>query len=354
LAVSTTGSYRRAGNGYFTLGSAALLAGGAFIVHEWSKEGGLLPSLSAAGKGTPQPSAISETKQHAVYIWINVKDTADAKAVAKAAAKLQNVVDDIVPPKEADEDDEILAGVAFGPGFYNRVTKGKGGTENFTHCHRKCPLGEMPSSGGDVFVHAKSHNRGNLFELTKEFLRSLPKDSVASVEDIYGFVYKNGRDMSGFVDGTENPADEEHRAQVGLNTKGGSYLVTQKWIHDFDCIHNTKDKVMEGWVGRTREDSIELKNKPGFSHVARMVGTTVPNQPKPFELVRQSQPYGCLSGEAGLFFIGYAASPANLDFMLDRMVGVSDDGLCDHIMKLTKCVKSTYWYMPGHDEIKAL
>ena len=76
-----------------------------------------------------------------------------------------------------------------------------------------------------MFVHAKSHSRGNLFELTKEFLQSLPKDSIESVEDIYGFVYKNGRDMSGFIDGTENPADDEHRAQVGLNSKGGSYLV---------------------------------------------------------------------------------------------------------------------------------
>ena len=50
-----------------------------------------------------------------------MKDTADCRAVAKAAAKIQKVVDSIVPPKEADEDDEILAGVAFGPDFYNRV-----------------------------------------------------------------------------------------------------------------------------------------------------------------------------------------------------------------------------------------
>ena len=133
-----------------------------------------------------------------------------------------------------------------------------------------------------------------------------------------------------------------------------SVQVTQKWIHDFDTIHCTKDKLMEGWVGRTREDSIELQNKPAFSHVARMVGTTVPEKPKPFEMVRQSQPFGTVSGGAGLFFIGYTASPENLNYMLDRMVGACDDGLCDHIMKLSKCVKSTYWYMPGKKEIDSL
>ena len=125
-------------------------------------------------------------------------------------------------------------------------------------------------------------------------------------------------------------------------------------MHDFDCIHGTKEKVLEGWVGRTLEDSIELKNKPAFSHVARMVGTTTPNQPKPFELVRQSQPYGTVSGDSGLFFIGYAASPDNLNFMLDQMVGASGDGVCDHIMKLTKCKKSTFWYMPSQEELRRL
>ena len=37
------------------------------------------------------------------------------------------------------------------------------------------------------------------------------------------------------------------------------------------------------------------------------------SRPKPFQIVGQSMPYGNLSGEAGLFFIGYASSPANFE-----------------------------------------
>lgn len=75
-------------------------------------------------------------------------------------------------------------------------------------------------------------------------------------------------------------------------------------------------------------------------------------QAKPVEIVRQSMPFGSLSSEAGLFFIGYAASPKNFEFMLDRMVGARDDSNCDDIMRLSKNIKGTYWYFPGADELK--
>ena len=60
---------------------------------------------------------------------------------------------------------------------------------------------EQTVSGGDVFVHAKSNQVSKLFELAQVIMKNLPKDSVASFEDIYSFVYQNGRDLSGFIDG---------------------------------------------------------------------------------------------------------------------------------------------------------
>lgn len=56
-------------------------------------------------------------------------------------------------------------------------------------------------AGGDIFVHAKCNLQSKLFELVQVVLRELPKDSVANFEDVYGWVYKNGRDLSGFIDG---------------------------------------------------------------------------------------------------------------------------------------------------------
>lgn len=77
-------------------------------------------------------------------------------------------------------------------------------------------------------------------------------------------------------------------------------------------------------------------------------------QAKKFKIVRQSQPYGSLSGESGLFFIAFSESPENFEYMLDRMVGKDADGHSDDIMRITQCVKSTYFYFPGVAELNKL
>ena len=73
--------------------------------------------------------------------------------------------------------------------------------KNFNYPHRKGALGDMPSSGGDIFIHAKSDEVSMLFELCQEVMGRLPENSVEKFEDVYSFVYKNGRDLSGFIDG---------------------------------------------------------------------------------------------------------------------------------------------------------
>lgn len=309
--------------------------------------------VHAANLPEAQPSVWSGGKNNALYLWIHLKPNANVKEVAKVAAKLQKYVDQVVDPKTKDEDDEVLAGVGFGPNFYKQV--GGNVKQDFTFAHRKGTLGDMPSSGGDVFFHAKCNTQSKLFELAHLLMRSLPADCVDSAEDIYSFVYKNGRDLSGFIDGTENPADDESRQNVAVEPgTGGSYVITQKWIHQFNVIDNEKDKNMEAWVGRSRPDSMELSRKSITSHVARMTGGNAYNQKKKFEMVRQSMPFGTVTGGAGLFFIGYCASPDNLNFMIDRMVGAGGDGHSDDIMRLTKNVKGTYWYFPGVGELSKL
>ena len=59
----------------------------------------------------------------------------------------------------------------------------------------------MRNIGGDIFIHAKSNSKGNLFQLAHTVLKNLPEGSVDKVEEIYGFVYRGGRDLSGFIDG---------------------------------------------------------------------------------------------------------------------------------------------------------
>ncbi len=63
-------------------------------------------------------------------------------------------------------------------------------------------------------------------------------------------------------------------------------------------------------------------------------------------------PYGSVSGEAGLFFIGYSSTPKTLDWMLDRMAGHTDDRTEDALFNFTRPVTGSYWYSPSKAELE--
>ena len=55
--------------------------------------------------------------------------------------------------------------------------------------------------GGDIFIHAKSSSYSKLYELAQLVMRSFPEGSIEKAQDIYGWTYQEGRDLSGFIDG---------------------------------------------------------------------------------------------------------------------------------------------------------
>lgn len=63
-------------------------------------------------------------------------------------------------------------------------------------------------------------------------------DCIEVKEEIHGFRWVEERDLSGFVDGTENPAGEETRREVAVIKDGvdagGSYVFVQRWEHNLE------------------------------------------------------------------------------------------------------------------------
>ncbi|VDP37448.1 unnamed protein product [Schistosoma curassoni] len=276
----------------------------------------LFVHAACATRFAPQGSVVSETKSHALFLTIHLDPQASPQECLKSIGQIKKYVDAICPPDSRSEEDEILYGVGFGFEFLQKINPNyqSRGINNYEYRERSGNLGKLPKTDGDIFIHAKCHEYGKLFELTQAIINNLPNGSVIKFEDIYGWVYRNGRDLSGFID----------------------------------------DHTKEGWIGRTLKDSIELKNKPITSHVARMVGSADYDAPSKYKIVRQSQPYGTLSGDAGLLFIAYAADTKNFDFMLDRMTGDSEDRKNDDVMRFTKCVTGNYWYFPSVPEFDRL
>jgi putative iron-dependent peroxidase len=168
------------------------------------------------------------------------------------------------------------------------------------------------------------------------------------------FVYRDSRDLTGFIDGTENPPVEEAfdvaLVPDGEAGAGGAFVLAQKWVHDLTKFHATSQHEQEGTIGRTKPDSVELDDKPDTAHIARVV---IEEDGEELELYRRSTPYGRV-GELGLYFLAFSADPSRFTKMLHRMFGLTDDGLHDHLTDFTTPVSGAHYFAPSLDALDGI
>jgi len=307
-----------------------------------------------------QPTVISGTHPVGVFLTIRLSSKADVNKVAHEAARITQIVDDFTQQDKTVALPSVMAGVAFSPDVWEKIVKGNKKltvpSGMIKYKERSGKYGSMPATGGDIFLHVKAESYSLAFETVKHFVEALPPGSVEKVEDWYGFQFQEGRDLSGFLDGTENPNDIKERSNAGVikasddpNHANGSYLIHQRWNHTLKEFHKLTEADQNAVIGRTRVDSAVLSDEksPLTSHVRRMK----PNS-QSVKIVRQSMPYGTYN-DHGLLFIAYSDTPKKFDTLLDRMVG-KDDKHNDAVMSFSKCQSSQYYYVPSVEELKKL
>lgn len=302
-----------------------------------------------------QCNIITGPKIHSLYLWVKLTKEASPSAVAKVAADIDSLIESVTGPCDDPCCDEVVAGVGFGPNFYCQVN-GKT-CKNFNYAYRKAPKGAMPATEGDIFLHAKSNNKGKLFEVAKNYICSFPAESVAEFEDIYGYDYRCSRDLSGFLINQSNRCDQAGMRDVAIECgSGGSYALAMKWVHDAEVVaSNVENKVpLENIMGRDMHTNEELKNKKITCHTARMTGTTEPNPQPLCEVVSQCQPFGSLQSGFGQFYLAYAADPCAHEFLLDQMTGAGIDSHCDDLFQMSTNTKGSYFYFPSVPELSKM
>ncbi|MGC4113639.1 MAG: Dyp-type peroxidase [Myxococcales bacterium] len=213
-----------------------------------------------------------------------------------------------------------------------------------------------PSTPADLFFHLHSDHHDANFALAREIRRALG-DAVTLVEEVHGFKHFGGRDLTGFVDGTENPKGDD-RAPVALvgeeepGFEGGSYVNIQRYVHDLVAWEKVSVQEQEGVIGRTKAEDQELpdETKPKTAHIARVV---IEEDGKELEIVRHSMPYGT-THEAGLFFVAYGKTPENFEKMLTRMMVAERHGHHDHLMRYTRAVTGCQFFVPSAEFLEQL
>ncbi len=213
----------------------------------------------------------------------------------------------------------------------------------------------MPATQGDLFfwIHSDQHDEN--FDVVLAIQSALQNVATNSL-DLMGFTYHEDRDLIGFVDGTANPkADDRYAvAQIaeGLVGAGGSYVMSQKWVHDLAAFNQLSVHQQEQVVGRTKVDDIELSGSamPIDSHVSR---TDVSVDGEAMKIYRRSDPYGSAT-EHGLYFLAFSCELRRFSIQLERMLGMTDDGIHDKLIEYSKAVTGSYWFAPSTEDLSQL
>ncbi|WBV59136.1 Dyp-type peroxidase [Chryseobacterium camelliae] len=207
------------------------------------------------------------------------------------------------------------------------------------------------STPGDLHFHLRADDKSIIFDMAIEISKLLTP-VAESILEIHGFKYWDDRSILGFVDGTENPHNEDRDlfAKVGdedLQYKGGSYLFTQKYLHNMNAWRNLSTEEQEKVIGRSKENDIEMSDdvKPSNSHIA--LANIESGDGEELKIVRDNMPFGNPSmGEFGTYFISYANTFSTTKKMLTNMFIGDPPGNYDRILDFSTAVTGTLFFVP--------
>jgi putative iron-dependent peroxidase len=120
----------------------------------------------------------------------------------------------------------------------------------------------------------------------------------------------------------------------------------QKWKHKVVEWEALAVIEQERIMGRTKLDSIELKDKPADSHVARTDQDTFGN------IFRRNMPYGSV-GDHGTMFVGFSADQNRLSGMLNSMAGLLT-GTRDALTRFSQPLTGSYYFVPSVESLRRL
>jgi putative iron-dependent peroxidase len=212
-----------------------------------------------------------------------------------------------------------------------------------------------PATQRDLLAWIADDDFAEAFDRARALVDALGRTATL-VEETLGFDYRASHDLIGFEDGTANPEGDARReaAEVPADEPGGggSYVFTQKWVHDLHKFNALDVAEQERVVGRTKSDSVELEGDamPPTSHVSR---TDLKVDGVAQKIWRRSMPYGTPSRH-GLYFFAFARAPSRIQVQLESMYDVAGSGVYDHLLDFSQAVSGSYWFAPAEDDLSQL
>jgi len=295
---------------------------------------------------TPQASIFNESSTYHYFLEYKRHSNIDNKTLLAA---LSTVVASF-----SEHDTEVV--IAFGRNTWSLLspTENDIGLKPFETLKGVNDF-VIPGTQNDILFWIHSTRHDNNFDQALAIQHGL--QSVANlVLELPGFKYHDARDLTGFVDGSANPkGSDAHLAALipaGEAGEGGSFVLTQQWVHNLAKFNQLSQTEQEQVIGRTKPDSVEFSeaDMPPDSHVSR---ADVKLNNKALKIYRRSAPYGTVT-QHGLYFIAFSCELLRFEVILQRMLGVSGDNQHDRLIEFSKAISGAYWFAPSNEALRGL
>jgi porphyrinogen peroxidase len=288
----------------------------------------------------PQPGIFAQGTRSHYHLEFTVRDDASVPDVRAALSRLGE-------PSVSVGGFNLVVGL--GSKLWHRVapTMPLAGFHDFT------PIAgaddhDVPATQHDLWVWVHGTGPDLALDAAQAITRCLSPVADLALEQP-GFVYRDSRDLTGFIDGTANPPVVEAPSVALVPDdqpgRGGAFVLTMRWVHNLEAFGRLSIEDQERVIGRTKLDSVELDDtaKPATAHIARV---TIEENGEELQLYRRSVPYGTV-GEHGLFFVAFSADPSRFDKMLASMFATGGDPRRDHLTDFTRPVSGAYYFAPS-------
>jgi putative iron-dependent peroxidase len=241
--------------------------------------------------------------------------------------------------------------IGFRPELWRQIAPedAPSGVEGFNKDIRGIDGFAMPSTQHDALVWLSGSAYDVVFDMARSVVRDLAGQASIG-EETSSWSYRRDRDLTGFIDGSENPTllDAPTAALLPEDVPGaaGTVLLLQKWKHKVAEWEALPVDQQERIMGRTKLDSVELEHKPSDSHVART------DQDEFGNIFRRNMPYGTVAYH-GTMFVGFSADQKRLARMLESMAGLIT-GKRDALTRFTLPLTGSYYFVPSVESLRRL
>jgi porphyrinogen peroxidase len=205
---------------------------------------------------------------------------------------------------------------------------------------------KLPATPTDLLVWLRGTDRGHLLIRSRHLETLLaPAFDVSDITD--AFNHDNGKDLTGYEDGTENPRGDEALTvallpdSAGPSLAGSSFVAVQRWHHHMSRFEAMPRHQQDHTIGRERESNEELDDAPESAHVKRTAQESF--DPEAFVL-RRSMPWA-EGNHGGLVFTAFGHSLDAFEALLRRMSG-AEDGITDALFTFSEPQTGAYFWCP--------